>query len=66
MEDTLELKDFEDSVKPLKWAKWDNFSDHNKMVEMSVQTKQRCIQAIWTLLDISLVQCCVFEGYKRN
>ena len=50
MEDTLELKDFEDLVKPSKWAKWGNFSDHNKMAEMSVQAKQRCIQAIWTLV----------------
>ena len=49
MEDTLELKDFEDSVKSSNWAKWDNFSDHNKMAEMSVQAKQRCVQAIWTL-----------------
>ena len=50
MEDTLELKVFEDSVKPSKWAKWDNFSDHNKMAEMSVEAKQHCIQAIWTLV----------------
>ena len=50
MEDTLELKDFEDLVKPSEWAKWINFSDHNKMAEMSVQAKQGCFQAIWTLV----------------
>ena len=49
MEDTLELKDFEDTVKSSKWAKWDNIIEHNKMAEMSVQAKQRCVQAIWTL-----------------
>ena len=50
MEVTLELRDFEDSVKSSNWAKWDNFSDHNKMAEMSVQAKQRCVQVIWTLI----------------
>ena len=50
MEDTLKLKDFEDLVKPSKWAKWGNFSDHKKLAEVSVQAKQRCIQGIWTLV----------------
>ena len=43
MEDTPELMDFEHLVKASKWAKWGTFSDHNKMAEMSVQAKQRCI-----------------------
>ena len=46
MEDTLQLRDFDNSVKLSKCAKRDKFRDHNKKAEMSMQAKERCIQAI--------------------
>ena len=65
MEDTLELKDFEDSLKPSKCAKWDTFSDHNKMEEMSVQAKQHCIQATWTLVLCTVVFLRVIKAINK-
>ena len=63
MEDTLKLKDFEDLVKPSKWAKWGNFSDHKKIGGSECASETTLYSRY---LDISLVHCCVFEGYRSN